>query len=51
MDAFKLTLGAAAAAALLWGIRTDSAAVRWAGIVLLVAAALLRFVRPRHPLD
>lgn len=48
VDIFKLTLAGAAAVALFWGTRTDAAGVRWAGVALLAAAVLLRFVRPRR---
>ena len=51
IEAFKLGLAACAAALLFWGIRVDSEPYRWAGIALLAAAVVLRFVRPRRPLD
>ena len=44
----KLALMLIAAILLVWGIRTDDAALRWAGIFFLVAALILRFFkRPR----
>lgn len=51
IEAYKLALAACAAILLFWGIRTGTESYRWAGIALLVAAVLLRFVRPRRPLD
>lgn len=51
IDAFKLALAACAAVLLFWGIRVEAESYRWVGIVLLVVAVLLRFVRPRRPLD
>jgi hypothetical protein len=44
----KLALMLIAAILLGWGIRTDDAALRWAGIGFLFIALVLRFVkRPR----
>ena len=51
IEAFKLAIAACAAVLLFWGIRADSEAFRWAGIALLAAVVLLRFVKPRRPLD
>ncbi len=44
----RLIVALIAAILLAYGIRTDSEAVRWAGIGLLVAALLMRFIRPRE---
>ncbi len=44
----KLALMLIAAILLGWGIRTDDAALRWAGIGFLFIALILRFIkRPR----
>ena len=44
----KLALMLIAAILLGWGIRTDDAALRWAGIAFLFIALILRFIkRPR----
>lgn len=44
----KLALLLIAAILLGWGIRTDDAALRWAGIGFLFIALILRFIkRPR----
>lgn len=51
VDTFKLALAACAVVLLFWGIRVESESYRWAGIVLLVIAVLLRFIKPRRPLD
>jgi Zn-dependent membrane protease YugP len=51
VDVIKLALAAIAAVLLFWGIRTESEAFRWGGIALLAAAVVLRFIRPRPPLD
>lgn len=32
-----------------YGIRVESAAIRWAGIAFVAVAAALRFVKPRPP--
>jgi hypothetical protein len=50
-DAIKLILSVCAALSLGWGIRTDQTAYRWVGIACLVMAVLLRFIRPRTPLN
>lgn len=50
-EAIRLTLAACAAVALFWGIRADSAGVRWAGIALLAAAVVIRLLPRRPPLD
>jgi len=41
----KLALMLIAAILLGWGIRTDDAALRWAGIAFLFIALVLRFVK------
>lgn len=51
VDTLKLVFAAIAALLIFWGIRTDSEAFRWAGIALLAAAVVLRFIRPRPPLN
>jgi hypothetical protein len=44
----KLALMLIAAILLGWGVRTDDAALRWAGIGFLFIALILRFIkRPR----
>jgi len=45
----KLALMLIAAILLGWGIKTDDAALRWAGILFLLAALILRFFKPRKP--
>ncbi|MFN2635953.1 MAG: hypothetical protein ABR585_02865 [Gemmatimonadaceae bacterium] len=45
----KLALMVIAAVLLAWGIRTDDAALRWAGIAFLFFALILRFFQPRKP--
>jgi len=45
----KLALMLIAAILLAWGIRTDDSALRWAGILFLFAALILRFFKPRKP--
>lgn len=46
----KLALMLSAAILLGWGIRTDDAALRWAGIGFLFIALILRFIKkPRGP--
>jgi hypothetical protein len=45
----KLALMLIAGALLAWGIRTDDAALRWAGIGFLFIALILRFWKPRKP--
>ena len=52
MSAFtiaKLALMLIAAILLGWGIRTDDSALRWAGILFLFIALILRFFKPRKP--
>ena len=51
IDTFKLALAACAAVLFTWGIRAGSEPARWAAIACLAAAVLLRFIRPRPPLD
>ena len=41
----KLALMLIAAVLLAWGIRTDDAALRWAGIAFLFLALVLRFFK------
>jgi hypothetical protein len=43
----KLALMLIAAVLLGWGIRTDDAALRWAGIGFLFIALIIRFIKPR----
>lgn len=45
----KLALMLIAAVLLAWGIRTDDSAIRWAGILFLFIALVLRFFKPRKP--
>ena len=46
----KLALMLIAAILLGWGIRSDDAALRWAGIGFLFFALILRFIKkPRGP--
>jgi len=45
----KLALMLIAAILLAWGIRTDDAAIRWAGIGFLFIALILRLIKPRKP--
>lgn len=45
----KLALMLIAAILLAWGIRTDDSAIRWAGILFLFIALILRFFKPRKP--
>ena len=45
----KLALMLVAAVLLAWGIRSDDAALRWAGIGFLFLALILRFWKPRKP--
>ena len=42
----RLIVALIAAILLGYGIRTENEAVRWAGIGFLVAALLMRFIRP-----
>jgi hypothetical protein len=44
----RLIVALIAAILLVYGIRTDDEAVRWAGIGFLVAALIMRFIRPRE---
>jgi hypothetical protein len=44
---WQAVLGVAGIAILGYGIRTDRPGVRWLGIAVLAAAALLRFVKRR----
>jgi len=44
----RLIVALIAAILLGYGIHTDNEAVRWAGIGFLVAALLMRFIRPRE---
>ena len=43
----KIGLMLVAAILLGWGIRSDDAALRWAGIAFLFIALILRFFKPR----
>ena len=43
----KIALAVAGLLAFGYGIRVDSATIRWVGIAFVAAAAVLRFVRPR----
>jgi hypothetical protein len=45
----KLALMIVAAVLLGRGIRTDDSALRWAGILFLFIALVLRFFKPRKP--
>ncbi|MFL5482476.1 MAG: hypothetical protein ACJ8AK_09835 [Gemmatimonadaceae bacterium] len=45
----KLALMLIAAVLLAWGIRTDDSALRWAGILFLFIALVLRFFKRRKP--
>ena len=45
----KLALTFAALVLIAWGMRTDQSALRLAGIGLLIAAVLLRFIPKRPP--
>ena len=45
----KLALMLIAAILLAWGIRTDDSAIRWAGILFVFIALVLRFWKPRKP--
>jgi hypothetical protein len=45
----KLALMLIAAVLLAWGIRTDDAALRWAGIAFLFIALIIRFFKRRKP--
>lgn len=45
----KVALMLIAAVLLGWGIKTDDSALRWAGILFLFAALILRFFKPRKP--
>ena len=43
----KIALAVAGLLAFGYGVRVDSATIRWMGIAFVAAAAILRFVRPR----
>jgi hypothetical protein len=47
IDAFKLGLALCAVALFGWSVRSDAQQFRWAALVCLLAAFLLRFIRPR----
>jgi hypothetical protein len=47
IDAYKIGLALCAVALFSWSLRTDSEQFRWAAIACLVAAFLIRFIRPR----
>jgi len=44
-----LALTLISAVLLVWGIRADHSALRWAGIAFLFIALILRFFKPRKP--
>lgn len=43
----KIALAVAGLLAFGYGVRVDSATIRWVGIGFVAAAAVLRFLRPR----
>lgn len=45
----KLALMLIAMILLGWGIATDDNAIRWAGVLFLFIALVLRFFKPRKP--
>ncbi|MFL5574467.1 MAG: hypothetical protein ACJ79S_00630 [Gemmatimonadaceae bacterium] len=45
----KIALAAVGLLVFGYGVRVESAAIRWAGIAVVAAAAMLRFVKPRPP--
>jgi hypothetical protein len=47
LTAIKIALAVAGLLAFGYGIRVDSAVVRWVGIAFVAAAAVMRFIRPR----
>ena len=47
IDAFKVGLALCAAVLFAWSLHTEAAYFRWAALACLLAAFLLRFVRPR----
>lgn len=47
LTAAKIALAVAGLLAFGYGIRVDSATVRWVGIAFVAAAAVLRFFGPR----
>ena len=47
LTAIKIALAVAGLLAFGYGVRVDSATIRWVGIAFVAAAAILRFVRPR----
>jgi hypothetical protein len=47
IDAFKVGLALCAVALFAWSIRGDAPEFRWAALVCLLAAFLLRFIAPR----
>lgn len=48
LTVLKLTLAVAGIALFGYGVRVDSATIRWVGVGFVAVAALLRFVRPRR---
>lgn len=44
----RLIVALIAAILFAYGIRTDNEAIRWAGIGFLLAALLMRFIRPQE---
>ncbi len=47
IDAFKVGLALCAAVLFAWSLHADAEYFRWAALACLLAAFLLRFVRPR----
>jgi hypothetical protein len=47
LTTLKIGLAVAGLLSFGYGIRMDSATIRWIGIGFVAAAAILRFVRPR----
>jgi len=49
LTSWQAVLGVAGIAIVGYGIRADAPAIRWVGIAVLAAAALMRFVKRRTP--
>jgi len=47
IDAYKVGLTLCAVALFAWSLKTDTQEFRWAAIACLLAAFLIRFIRPR----
>ncbi len=47
IDAFKVGLALCALVLFAWSIRTNVPEYRWAALACLLAAFLIRFIRPR----